>query len=69
METCLLFLIHKIRDVKLRWFQMRILHIIIATNMTLKEMGVVDDTRCKFCNNERDSIEHIFWKWDYNKRF
>ena len=48
--------IYKIRDVKLRWLQMRILHIIISTNITLKEMGVVDDTRCNLCNNERDSI-------------
>ena len=39
---------------------MRIMHIVIATNITLKEMGVVDDTRCNFCNNERESIEHIF---------
>ena len=60
--------IHKIRDVKLRWLQMRILHRIIATNITLKEMGVVD-TRCIFCNNERGSIEHIFWKCDCIRRF
>ena len=55
--------IHKIRYVKLSWLQMRIPHIIIATNTTLKEIGVVDDIRCNFCNNERASIiEHVFWK-------
>ena len=32
-------------------------------------MGVVDDTRCNFCNNQRDSIEHIFWKCDCIRRF
>ena len=50
---------------KLRWLQMRMLHRIIATNITLKEMGVVDDTRCNFCNNERD----VFWKCDCIRRF
>ena len=60
--------IHQIRDVTLTWLQMRILHRIIATNITVKEKGVVDDTRCEFCN-ERGSIEHIFWKCDCIRRF
>ena len=42
---------------------------IIATNITLKEMGVVDNTQCIFFNNERGSIEHIFWKGDCIRRF
>ena len=53
--------IHKIRYVKLRWLQMRFLHRIIATNITLKKIDVVDDTLCYFCNNEKNSIEHIFF--------
>ena len=32
-------------------------------------MGVVEDTQCKFCNNERDSIEDIFWKCDCIRSF
>ena len=55
--------IHKIRDVKLSWLQMRIPHRIIATNTTLKDIRVVDDIRCNFCSNERASIiEHVIWK-------
>ena len=30
----------------------------------MEEMGVVDDTRCIVRHNERDSIEHVFWKCD-----
>ena len=52
------------RDVKLRGLQTRVLYRIIATNITLEEMGVVDDTRCIVCHNERDSIDHVFWKCD-----
>ena len=62
--------INKIRDVKLRWLAMRILHRMIATNITLGgKKGDVDDTRCNFCNNKRDSIEHIFWRWYCVRRF
>ena len=61
--------IHKIRDVKLRWLQMRTRHKMLATNITWKKMGVVEDTQCKFCNNERDSIEDIFWKCDCIRSF
>ena len=59
----------ELRGVKLRWLQMRILHIILATNITLTEMGVVDDTRCNFCNTERGSVENIFGKCHCIRRF
>ena len=61
--------IHNTRDEKLKWLQMRILRRLIATNIVLKEMKVVNDTKCKFCTNERDSIQHVFWKCDYIIRF
>ena len=32
-------------------------------------MGVAEDTRCDICHNERDCIEHIFWKCDCIRRF
>ena len=50
--------IHKIRYVKLRRLQKCILHTIIATNVTLKVIGVVDDTR-HFCNNDCLFIEGL----------
>ena len=54
--------IHQIKDIKLKWMQMRIVHRIIATNVVLKEMGIVESYNCGFCNEEKDSIEHMFWR-------
>ena len=57
--------VHKIKDVKLTWLQM----LILATNIVLKEMGVAADTQCKFCSDEKDSIEDIFWRCVCVRRF
>ncbi len=45
----------KNKDVKLKWFQMRIIHRIIATYIVLNKMGVTANTQCGFCNEEKDS--------------
>ena len=63
------FRIHKIREVKLKWFQIRIVHRILATNSVLKEMGIVPSNVCDFCKEEKDSIEHLFWTCGYVGRF
>ena len=60
---------HKIQDVKLKWLQMRTIHRILATNVVLKEMGVAGSNLCTFCNENKDSIEHIFWSCVYSGRF
>ena len=57
--------IHKIKDVSLKWLQLRIVHRIIATNIMLNAMGVTDTTNCVWCDNARDSIEHVFWSCQY----
>ena len=54
--------VKKIKDVKLKWLQMRIIHRIIATNIVLNKMGVTANTQCGFCNDKKDSIEHMFWE-------
>ena len=61
--------IHKIREIKLKWLQMRIIHRILATNSVLKEMGVVANNVCDFCKIEKDSIEHLFWRCACTRRF
>lgn len=61
--------IQKIKDIKLRWFQLRIVHRILATNVMLQHMGVEVSSNCTFCNSERDSIPHIFWKCTYVQAF
>ena len=48
--------IHKIDDIKLKWLQMRIVHRVIATNVILKKMGIINFEQCTFCD-EKDSIE------------
>ena len=37
---------------------MRIVHRIIATNVVLKKMGIINCEQCTFCD-EKDSIEHF----------
>ena len=61
--------VQKIKDVKLKWLQMRIIHRIIATNIVLNKMGVTANTQCGFCNDKKDSIEHMFWKCACTRRF
>ena len=48
----------KIPEIKLKWFQIRLLHKILATNIVLKEMGITQSILCDFCNLKRDSVQH-----------
>lgn len=61
--------VQKIQEISLKWFQLRIIQRIIATNIVLKEIGVTDDIMCSFCKNSRDSIEHMFWRCEIAQRF
>ena len=61
--------INQIKDIKLRWFQIRIVHRILATNVILYNMKVSNSENCTFCQAEKDSIQHIFWKCPCIKRF
>ena len=63
------FKIKKIKEVKLKWFQIRIIHRIIATNRTLSWMNLRNDELCSFCNEEDESIEHLFWECDVVQQF
>ena len=50
----------QIKEVKLKWFQIRISTRIIATNLTLKAMNLRLNNMCTFCNQFRENIEHLF---------
>ena len=54
--------VQKIKDVKLKWLQMHIINRIIATNIVLNKIGVTANTQGGFCNDQKDSIKHMFWK-------
>jgi len=61
--------IHKIQEIKIKWFRMRIVHRILGTNVVLKEMRLVNNFCCDFCLESKGSIDHIFWKCLHVKRF
>ena len=62
-------MVKKIKDVKLKWFQMRLIHRIIGTNVILQKMNIVDSDKCSFCHLEKESIQHIFWKCQHVQTF
>lgn len=57
--------VHNIKEIKLKWFQIRIVNRILATNITLQHMGIERDSDCTFCMRERESIQHIFWRCEH----
>lgn len=60
---------HKLKEIKLRWFQMRITYRILVTNSILKDMGILQDNNCSFCNAEKDSILHYLWSCPFSQNF
>ena len=48
-------------DRQLQEFQYKILHRYLALNPLLKKMGISDTDLCFFCNNDIETIPHIFW--------
>ena len=59
----------QIQEIKLKWFHIRLVHRIIATNVVLMHMGIENDISCSFCPQDRDSINHIFWSCTYVRSF
>ena len=57
------------KDIKLKWLQIRTVHQILATNIVLMKMGIVNCSKCTFCKDDKDSIDHIFWECSCIKRF
>ena len=45
----------------IRWFQTRLIHRILATNIFLCKIGIVQDNRCSFCKTEPETLIHLFW--------
>ena len=52
--------IQRIREIKLKWFQIRLVHRILATNVVLMHMGVNNDFDCSFCE-KREIVLIIFF--------
>ena len=56
--------INHVKEIKLRWFEIRTLSRILGTNVTLLAMGIKTEDTCTFCNEEKESIEHLFCECD-----
>ena len=61
--------IHKIKDVSLKWLQIRITHRIVVTNVILNSMGVSDTTKCTWCDDAKDSVLHFLWNCKHVSSF
>ena len=48
-------------DFKLKWLQMRILHRILPTGRLLQLYGITETDKCAFCEDQVDTIRHLFW--------
>ena len=59
----------KKQEIKLKWFQIRLLHRILATTIVLKEMGIVQSALRDFCNLVRDSLQHYMRVYQHVKSF
>ena len=61
--------VKRIQDVRLKWFQIRLIHRIIATNQVLVKINVCDSDLCHSCKEKSESIQHIFWECHTVQRF
>ena len=52
-------------DVRLRWFQYKIVHRIFPTNVLLQKIKVIDNNRCSFCSDNEESLQHLFFNCNY----
>ena len=49
------------KSTNLRWFQFRLIHRILSTNTFLHKIGITHNSYCSFCNNQPETITHLFW--------
>ena len=50
-----------IKSVKLNIFQFKFLHRRLPTNFFLHKITIKDSDRCTFCEEERETLIHLFW--------
>ena len=53
--------VQSIKDVKLKWLQIRIVHRILGTNIITTKMGLENNNKCTFCQNYKENIQHLLW--------
>ena len=45
-----------------KWFQYRFLHNILATNVYLAQLKLIDSKLRSLCQKEKENLIHLFWK-------
>lgn len=53
------------KDIKLRWFEYRIFHWILATNSHLFKIKITNTELCSLCNRNVETLTHLFWECIY----
>ena len=61
--------VQSIKEIKFRWFYVRVLTRILGTNVTLKAIGLRNDDLCTFCHVTRESIVHLFTECNVVNQF
>ena len=66
----------KIQEMKLKWFQISLLHRILATHIVSKEIGITQKHKVFYAifvtfkeTLERDSLQHCMWGCEHMKSF
>ena len=54
-------LIHATRSTRILMFQYKLVNRFLATNKYLKIIKIKENDRCTFCENEPETIAHMFW--------
>ena len=54
---------------KLIVFQFKLLHRRLATNIFLTKINLKDNEQCTFCQNDRETLIHLFWTCDVSSLF
>ena len=57
------------KDTNIRWFQFRLIHRILSTNVFLNKIGIKDSNSCSFCNNNPETLIHLFYDCPHVKHF
>ena len=57
------------KDSQLQWFQFRILHNILSTNLLMSKMGKDQTDTCTLCGDHSETISHLLWSCEISQRF
>ena len=61
--------IQKIKEIKLKWFQMKICHKVLVSNSILMHMEVISNNICNLCQLAKDTMYHYMWQSVHSQAF